>query len=96
MKEWVKTFPWESTEQRQGFDALQKWVGELPANIVHGFGFYSTMACVAAWFIQKDHESNEWWSNTVAEQVGQLENQVRLLQDRITELEKRSPLHASL
>lgn len=44
---------------------------------------------LALYLIQKSHESAEWFSKTVGEQISKLEDQIAILQARALESEKR-------
>lgn len=88
-KSWAENFKWESTAQEQGFGAYLKWLKELSTENVYGFGINSLLNCTVAWLVQKDHESNDWWRETVAGQVGRLEVQIKILLDRIEKLENQ-------
>lgn len=83
VEEWCEKFPWESEVQKKGVLALYQWFKKLPAELRTDD---TRNACVAAWFIQKDHESNEWWGKVLGDQVRGLQDQIRLLQTRIHEL----------
>lgn len=86
-KKWLSMFKWESEAQEQGFGAFIQWFRALPVDTAHGQGSEHFIFCVIAWFIQKDHESNEWWREAVADQVRGLEDQIVLLQERLKALE---------
>jgi hypothetical protein len=83
LEAWFQKFPWESDVQKKGLSALNQWVQKLPPELRTDD---TRNACVAAWFIQKDHESNEWWAKTVGDQVSGLQDQIRLLQQQVHEL----------
>lgn len=73
----VEVFNWESEDQKKGYLALVQYL--------RGFGIEPKLPIdyVAAWFIQKDHESNEYWRDMVGQQVSSLQNEIRLLQQEI-------------
>jgi hypothetical protein len=83
LEAWFQKFPWESSTQQKGLSALYQWVQKLPPELRTDD---TRNACVAAWFIQKDHESNEWWAKTVGDQVSGLQDQIRFLQEEIREM----------
>jgi hypothetical protein len=82
-EQWVDRFPWQSEVQKKGFLAMYQWFLSLPKELRTDDTRY---ACVASWFAQKDHESNEWWVKTVGDQVSGLQDQIRLLQQQMLEL----------
>lgn len=59
--DWIESHKWRSVEQKEGFLAMVKDLRDgkpgrqidLPYDHMEVF----------AWFIQKDHESNQWWSD---------------------------------
>lgn len=73
----VDNFPWESSQQKEGFLNLVQYYRsfgkepELPINLL------------ATYFIQKDHESNEYWSELVSAQVSSLQSEIKFLQDKL-------------
>lgn len=84
---WRDTFPWESDDQRLGFLAFEKWLRDNhKATLVDE---PSLLKCIVAFFIQKDHESNEWWRDTVADQVKSLEMQILALRTELREIRGR-------
>lgn len=87
-KEWLNNFVWESQVQEQGFGAFIQWFRRLPTAAQLGNGKHNFIFCVIAWFIQKDHESNEWWRDTVAEQMSTLQEEIIRLRDEIIQLKK--------
>lgn len=83
---WVEAFEWESEEQRRGYLALVTWARDR--------GLSVEVTPSDLFFIQKDHESNEWWSTTVGNQINGLlsqihfaNRQIRALRDRLEQLE---------
>lgn len=46
----------------------------------------NSLAIVACYFIQKDHESNEWWREVIAVQVKDLTDQISKLKKEVQEL----------
>lgn len=77
-------FKWESEEQRKGFFNLIQFLKEKHPQNVH-----QLIASVAAYFIQKDHESHEYWVELVGNQIGQVNKQLRLLQEDVNYLTKK-------
>jgi hypothetical protein len=85
-QEWSEAFKWESEDQKKGFFAFWKWWREQPT-VLH-LAFDAESCAIVAYFIQKDHESNQWWAETVGELVSRLEQQIGKLQERIVRLER--------
>lgn len=85
-QDWLDQFPWESEDQKKGFLALVQWVDKIPVELRTDD---TRNAVVAAWFIQKDHESQVWWSEAVGNQVSALQDQIKLLQNEVLELKAR-------
>lgn len=73
----VYNLPWESEAQRKGFYSLVQYLKR------NGFALDSQLAAVAAYFIQKDHESSEWWSNTVGDQISRLQKDFLLFKEQV-------------
>ena len=76
----VESFPWESDEQREGylnFVQYQRQFGMEPALPIDP---------VVTYFIQKDHESNDYWRELVSSQVTDLQSQLRSLQQETSGL----------
>ena len=75
----VEEFPWQSEEQKEGYLALVQYE--------RGFGFAPKLPLdtLAAFLIQKAHESNEYWREFLGTQVGGLEDQIRQLQEGLAE-----------
>lgn len=79
----IERFSWESVDQKKGYLALVQY---LRAN---GFKVYlsSLIGLVSAWFIQKAHESNQWWRDTVSGQISPLVDEISMLKRRNAKLE---------
>ncbi len=86
----VDTYPWESEDQKKAFFNLVSYLrkhypnypdiemGELPGLV----------ACVSAYFIQKDIESNAHWVKLVGDQISSLIKEIQALQLQIREHER--------
>lgn len=85
--EWAKKFKWETPAQEQGFKGFQRWWMNLSLTLRDNST--AKLFAVVAFFIQKNHESHEWWAETVGDQISRVEDQVHLLQKRVRELEDR-------
>jgi hypothetical protein len=84
LNEWIKDFPWASETQKQGFLHYIEWTRKLKPETREDY----EGLCLAAFFIQKDHESNVWWTGVVGEQVKFLQDEIRRLQDEIKEIRR--------
>jgi len=73
----IRDFKWESDEQRKGYLALVKY------RMDQGDGIDHRVDRTAAFFIQKDHESNEWWLGLMADHMGRLEQRIAELEQRL-------------
>ena len=74
----VAGYDWQSKEQREGYLALVVYMnrhGHKPKGIHPAYAF----------FIQKDHDSNEYWRELVGTQVKDLQDQIAALQKTIGE-----------
>ena len=76
----VDAFPWETEEQKEGYLNFVQYQRQ--------FGIEPTLPIdpVVTYFIQKDHESNDYWRDLVASQVADLQSQLRKLQDETSSL----------
>lgn len=84
MKEWVDRYPWKSVVQKEGFLALLKDLRDSkPARELH---FTEEQMEVFAWFIQKDHESNQWWDERVCALAKRFEDDLVRIQIENREL----------
>lgn len=83
MKQWTDEFEWESEAQEKGVLALVQYLKKFGRTALSA---PSLLDLVAAWFIQKDHESNEWWSDTIGNQVNSLRSDLKIAHDEIREL----------
>jgi hypothetical protein len=79
-EEWVEGFPWESEDQKKGFLALYQhlrgyeWTAEDEISKLE-----EALSVVSAWFIQRDHESNEWWNERVGDLSGRVDQELMRL-----------------
>lgn len=74
----LASLPWESDAQRKGFLSLVQYL--------RGFGPEEThldwrLALVAAFFLQKNHESQVWWSEVFGERLGAVHAEIKTLGD---------------
>ncbi len=81
LAEHVEAFPWESEEQKKGYLNFVQYLAKAGREAV------IPIDLLATYFIQKDHESNEWWTEIVASQVGAANEQIALLSKRVRHLE---------
>lgn len=89
---WVHHFPWESEEQKKGVLNFIQWYEKLPPMSNRIDGLYGELRCLAAYFIQKDHESHVWWQETVGTQIASLQNEIKRLQNEIESLKGYLPV----
>lgn len=89
VQEWVARREWASEDQRKGFLALLQHLHRFEVQNGVKLGIRIEDALVASYFIQKDHESNEWWRDTVASQVDGLRREIDELRtlNRVRSLE---------
>jgi len=76
---WVENFRWESEEQRRGVLSYLQWARS-----------HRLDACISPsvlFFIQKDHESNEYWREAISLQILTLQREIRRLHEIVAELE---------
>lgn len=81
----MRTFKWESDDQKKGFWALIQYLRP----IVPEGDFLALVTMVSCFFIQKDHESNVWWAETMGAQISSLEKQISLLQTENASMQKQ-------
>jgi hypothetical protein len=81
VNEWINEFDFDSDEQRKGYYSFVKWTSEKKVSC--------TVNPIDLFFIQRDHESNEWWRQVVSDQVKSLEAQIHQLQKEIRELKAK-------
>lgn len=81
---WLERFPWTGDVQKKGFLNFTQWMRSLGTQVKDSDE--DKFRCLVAYFVQKDHESHEWWVDTVGAQVKSLQEQLRLLQEQITAL----------
>jgi hypothetical protein len=78
-------FNFESEAQKKGFLSLVQYLNDTAPQATDG----EAILMVISYFIQKEHEAQEWWSKTIGDQVTSLENQIALQNRKITELHDR-------
>jgi len=66
LDEFIENFEWDSEAQRKGFlsfimDFRNKMMNDI-ADISPNDLLERTLMFMACWFIQKDHDSNEWYN----------------------------------
>ena len=81
IKDWLSTFEWDSDDQRKGYLSFLQWA--------HSKGLHVSVRPIDLFFIQKDHESHEWWVETVGTHIKGLEHQIKRLSDEVNELKER-------
>ena len=86
---WIKVFKWESEVQEKSFLHFTQWVRSLPVGVVCEDGPRSLINCLAAFIFQKTHESNEWWRETMASQLGQLQAELGRTQEELRQVKLR-------
>ncbi len=72
---WLHKFKWESDGQEKGYKSLLYWLNKnsLPGEV----------RPIDLFFIQKDHESHQYWIELVGRQVRILEGQILNLQNQL-------------
>jgi hypothetical protein len=78
-------FKWESQEQEQGY---YNFIQFLRKNGIKKTPNLSQYFLLAVYFIQKDHESNVFWTELVGNQISSLQNEIMGLKDQIQKLER--------
>lgn len=73
-------FKWESTEQHKGFLNLIQY---LKSHCPEGA---DPLLLIASYFIQKDHESNEWWLSLITDQFGRMQQEMMKLRIELHDL----------
>jgi hypothetical protein len=80
----VEAFKWESDAQREGFLALVKFWHDHGLQPV--LPLTSMDNLTALFFIQKDHDSNEYWRELWADQVSKLQDEIKIQMDEVSQL----------
>jgi len=75
---WLNSYPWESVEQKKGFLSLLKHLSDLRPNVRKNM-----IGAICAYFIQKDHESSEWFVEILGDRVRRLEDEIVLLREEL-------------
>lgn len=75
----IKEFPWQSEEQKQGYLALVQYTRNLKGSR-WGEPFPDP---VIGFFIQKDIDAHDYWRELMGNQISDLQNQIKLLQDEL-------------
>lgn len=78
MNKWTENFAWDSEEQEKGFRSFEKWARDK--------GVSSEIRPADLFFIQKDHESNIYWTELVGSQISKLQDQLQAIHNDIAEL----------
>lgn len=86
---WTEKFPWESEAQKKGFGAFLYWLRKLPIMATCENGVDSRLHCLVAFFAQKDHDAEVWRNEVYGSQVSALRDEIKKLQDRVRELERK-------
>lgn len=102
LAEFEELYPWESETQKKGFQALCKDIvdsgrafsGEVNMEPHHRLEL--TLQKVCAWFIQKDHESNQWYNERIGDldkkyldELVRLTNENRALRGDVDEIKQQ-------
>lgn len=80
----LESFTWDSDVQKEGFlNLIQYWRKfglelDLPLTAMHHL--------TALYFIQKDHESNEYWQEMVGDQISSLTLELKKVQNECRNL----------
>lgn len=86
----LDTFPWESEEQKRGVFAFLGWYRQYVTKSLIAHKSYPRLEndtiILVAFIAQKTHESNEWWRDTLGDQLRALQDQVKALQDQVRAL----------
>jgi hypothetical protein len=82
MEFFAQAHNFESEAKRKGFLSLVQHLRNKAPLCTDG----EAILLIIGYFIQKEHEAQEWWSKTFGEQVSSLENQIALQNKKITEL----------
>ena len=77
------SFPWDSKTQEKGYFALVHYLRRL------GRPVPEEVDAVAAFFIEKEHQANEWWRDLLGDQLAMRDREIQRLQG---ELERMSSL----
>ena len=74
-------FKWESVEQQKGFGNLTEWLNK------RGYNYQLTpeLFLIACYFIQKDHEAQEWFIQVIGNRISELQLEILKLR---SDLEK--------
>ncbi len=82
---WCKAFPWDSEEQREGFLNLVQYLRRIDPQHRVGEALTISPSALAAYFIQKNHESADWFLEHLCKVT-------RALEDRIVALEQANSI----
>lgn len=80
---WLKSFKWESQEQKDGYLALVKWLKDK------GIGT-DDISPTDLFFMQKDVEAHKWHIENLSNQVQMLQNAIVALRKDLQDLKKAS------
>lgn len=101
LEEWIEHFEWESETQHKGFLALVQFLGRrsqtLPLSEMPPYTrLEDALMATSAFFIQKDHEANEWFGERIGDAdkryidlIADLTEQVRGLRLEVEQLTQR-------
>lgn len=80
--EFAETFEWESEAQRKGFLSLLLYLKRIdPLAFAE-----SKLRVVVCWFIQKDHEANEWYNARIGDLDSKITGELKRLTEENREL----------
>lgn len=73
----IDRFRWDSEDQRKGYLSLVQYLRN------HGVARSDNVDAVAAFFIQKDHESAKWFVGLLAEESARLRQEIQALRSEL-------------
>lgn len=80
LEDFMAAFPWESKDQKVGFQSLLKFVRTLPPELDLPW------AVLACWNAQKSKETTEWLISVMGDQVSALQNEIVKLREELHEV----------
>jgi septal ring factor EnvC (AmiA/AmiB activator) len=78
----LRKFEWQSDEQRKGYLALVQYWKQYDASAP--FPIHARENLTALFFIQKDHESHQYWIDLVGRQVSSLQDELHSLRNSLS------------
>lgn len=78
IQNWLRWFTWDSKDQEQGYGAFVKWASEHNVD--------DEVRPIDLFFIQKDHESQQWFVEVMGNQVRQLQDEISRLDHELAQL----------